>query len=124
MGSCVPNYTASDPIFIILIVTDIATSGLMWFYFCLQICLQFLLNFISGVPVRMKKSPFLMHHKFLVIDKNILINGSSNWTSTSFAGNWDNIIVTSVPALVMPFSRHFSQLWTEFSEMDHKLQVW
>jgi Phosphatidylserine/phosphatidylglycerophosphate/cardiolipin synthases and related enzymes len=86
-------------------------------------CLQFLLNFISGVPVRMKKSPFLMHHKFLVIDKNILISGSSNWTSTAFAGNWDNIIVTSLPALVMPFSQHFSQLWKEFSEMDHKLQV-
>jgi hypothetical protein len=29
-----------------------------------------------------------------------------------------------VPALVMPFSQHFSQLWKEFSEMDHKLQVW
>ena len=65
-----------------------------------------------------------MHHKFLVIDKNILISGSSNWTSTAFAGNWDNIIVTSVPALVTPFSQHFSQLWAEFSEMDHKLQVW
>jgi len=73
--------------------------------------------------VRMKKSPFLMHHKFLVIDKKILISGSSNWTSRALAGNWDNIIATSVPALVTPFSQHFSELWTEFSEMDHKLQV-
>jgi cardiolipin hydrolase len=71
----------------------------------------------------MKKSPFLMHHKFLVINKNILISGSSNWTMTAFSGNWDNIVVTSVPDLVMPFHQHFSQLWKEFSEMDHKLQV-
>lgn len=76
-----------------------------------------------GVPVRMKKTSFLMHHKFLVINKAILISGSCNWTSQAFAGNWDNIIVTSAPALVVPFSQHFSQLWEEFSEMDHKLQV-
>jgi cardiolipin hydrolase len=77
------------------------------------------MNFISGVPVRMKKSPFLMHHKFAVIDNCILVSGSCNWTTQALTGNWENIMVTSVPNLVMPFSQHFSQLWKEFSEIHH-----
>jgi len=77
------------------------------------------MNFISGVPVRMKKSPFLMHHKFAVIDNCILVSGSCNWTTQALTGNWENIMVTSVPNLVLPFSQHFSQLWKEFSEIHH-----
>jgi cardiolipin hydrolase len=67
----------------------------------------------------MKKSPFLMHHKFVVIDNDILVSGSFNWTMTALSGNWENIIVTSEPKLVIPFSQHFSQLWKEFSEVDY-----
>lgn len=73
--------------------------------------------------MRMKKSPFLMHHKFVIINNHILISGSCNWTMQAFAGNWENILVTSVPDLVTPFSQHFSQMWKEFSELDYKFQV-
>lgn len=76
-----------------------------------------------GVPVRMKKSPSLMHHKFAIINNHILVSGSCNWTMKALTGNWENILVTSVPNLVMPFSHHFSQLWKEFSELDYKFQV-
>ncbi|XP_069702114.1 uncharacterized protein zuc [Periplaneta americana] len=69
-----------------------------------------------GIPVRMKKSPFLMHHKFFVIDNHILATGSCNLTMQALTGNWDNILITSVPELVKPFSEHFAQLWEEFSE--------
>ncbi|KAJ9585259.1 hypothetical protein L9F63_002959 [Diploptera punctata] len=70
----------------------------------------------EGVFVRTKKSPFLMHHKFAIIDNNILINGSCNWTMQGLTGNWDNILVTSVPDIVQPYSEHFNMLWKEFSE--------
>lgn len=80
------------------------------------------LNFVSGVPVRMKKSPFLMHHKFAVINNHILVSGSCNWTMQAVSGNWDNIIVTSEPNLVIPFSQHFAQLWKEFSEIDYTVK--
>jgi cardiolipin hydrolase len=73
--------------------------------------------------VRMKKSPFLMHHKFAIINNDVLVSGSCNWTVKAFTGNWENILVTSVPDLVMPFSHHFSQLWRDFSELDYEFQV-
>lgn len=76
-----------------------------------------------GVPVRMKKSVSLMHHKFIIINNHMLVSGSCNWTMKAFTENWENILVTSVPNLVMPFSHHFSQLWKEFSELDYKFQV-
>ena len=70
-----------------------------------------------GIFVQTKKSPFLMHHKFALIDDKILITGSCNWTMQGITGNWDNIIITSVPEIVQPFRGHFSELWNEFSNI-------
>ncbi|KAK7793511.1 hypothetical protein R5R35_001847 [Gryllus longicercus] len=68
-----------------------------------------------GIPVRMKKSPYLMHHKFFVVDHWILLTGSFNWTMQAITGNWDNVIVTSRRDIVEPFDNHFAALWDEFT---------
>ncbi|XP_046994681.1 mitochondrial cardiolipin hydrolase isoform X1 [Schistocerca americana] len=68
-----------------------------------------------GIPVRMKKSPYLMHHKFFIVDDELLATGSFNWTLQAISGNWDNVIVTSQTNIVQPFVSEFEKLWTEFS---------
>ncbi|CAL1280208.1 unnamed protein product [Larinioides sclopetarius] len=52
-----------------------------------------------------------MHHKFLVADNEVLVNGSFNWTNQAVMGNYENLIITSEETLVQPFIMEFQKLW-------------
>lgn len=67
----------------------------------------------KGAFVRMKRSDYLMHHKFAVVDGQTLITGSFNWTMQAVMGNHENVIVTNDSDLVRPFVTHFEMLWNE-----------
>lgn len=69
----------------------------------------------DGIPVRMDKSPYHMHHKFAVVDRQVLVNGSFNWTRSASDKNQENILVTSEPGLVAAYQNEFEQLWVEFA---------
>lgn len=47
----------------------------------------------STVSIKLNKGPELLHHKFLYIDQNILVNGSANWTRNAFNVNDDCFVV-------------------------------
>lgn len=65
-----------------------------------------------GIEVRHRhNATSLMHHKFVVIDKCVLMTGSLNWTMQAFCGNWDNIIVTTRPPVVKSFLQEFDRAW-------------
>jgi len=72
-----------------------------------------------GVKVKIDVSPQLMHHKFAVIDKKVLINGSFNWTRSAAEGNAENVIITNETGLVKAFADHFEAMWSN----SHKLKV-
>ncbi|KAJ8318460.1 hypothetical protein KUTeg_003551 [Tegillarca granosa] len=55
-----------------------------------------------------------MHHKFVVIDNEILINGSFNWTRQAITGNQENLVVMNDPEIVQQFQTEFENMWTEF----------
>merc|ERR1712150_19678 len=57
----------------------------------------------------------LMHHKFAVIDNNIVISGSFNWTFSAAMKNNENIIITSMKEVVNPFVKEFEKLWEKFA---------
>ncbi|XP_065222809.1 uncharacterized protein zuc [Planococcus citri] len=66
----------------------------------------------NGVRVRAEPSQNLMHHKFAVIDRKVLVTGSFNWTQQATFGNWENVIITSEPEeVVQRFSDQFEKLW-------------
>ncbi len=69
----------------------------------------------KGVDVRMDKTENHMHHKFAVIDKKILVNGSFNWTRSASDYNQENILVTDEAKLVSAYLNEFESLWKEFS---------
>ncbi|XP_065072891.1 mitochondrial cardiolipin hydrolase [Ochlerotatus camptorhynchus] len=51
----------------------------------------------------------------------LLITGSTNWTMQAMSGNWDNMLLTSLPELVIPFQLEFQRLWRDFAH--HPLLV-
>jgi phosphatidylserine/phosphatidylglycerophosphate/cardiolipin synthase-like enzyme len=72
-------------------------------------------HLLSGVVVQPAETRYMMHHKFAVIDQEILITGSFNWTAQATMGNWDNAIITSTSDLVAPFVTEFERMWHLFS---------
>lgn len=67
----------------------------------------------NGAFVRMKKNDYLMHHKFAIIDANTVLTGSFNWTMQAAMGNQENVIISSDPCLVQPFSTQFEKMWND-----------
>ncbi|XP_054167271.1 mitochondrial cardiolipin hydrolase-like [Oppia nitens] len=52
-----------------------------------------------------------MHNKFAIVDNNILINGSFNWTANGLNNNYEDMIITNEPNLVTIYSKQFNQYW-------------
>lgn len=53
----------------------------------------------------------------------LLITGSTNWTMQAMSGNWDNMVVTSLPELVIPFQLEFQRLWRDFGHYPQEKMV-
>ncbi|XP_043516914.1 mitochondrial cardiolipin hydrolase isoform X2 [Frieseomelitta varia] len=70
----------------------------------------------NGVALRLSYEDNLMHHKFLIVDNDLVITGSTNWTMSAFFGNFDNVVVTNQHSLVRPFVDEFDRLWKIFSK--------
>lgn len=64
----------------------------------------------KGIPVEMDTSPNHMHHKFCIIDKQVLLTGSYNWTRSAAERNQENILLTEDPLLVQAFLKEFDRL--------------
>lgn len=77
----------------------------------------------SGIQVRVDTTAFLMHHKFVVVDGELLMSGSLNWTTQGLCGNQENVIVTSEPKLVQPFVNQFEILWKQYGPQREYLVV-
>lgn len=47
----------------------------------------------ANIPVSLSQGSALLHYKMMVIDDQILVNGSANWTKSAFTNNDDCFIV-------------------------------
>ncbi|GAB6025933.1 hypothetical protein CHUAL_011902 [Chamberlinius hualienensis] len=79
----------------------------------------------EGIAVRcnLPETKLLMHHKFAIVDNNILINGSFNWTWQAIIGNHENLFITSNKVNVVPYVNEFQRLWKEFEPARQKFRV-
>lgn len=55
----------------------------------------------------------LMHNKFAVLDRALLVNGSFNWSATAENLNTENTIFTMSPAYVAPYKAEFDKLFLQ-----------
>lgn len=69
----------------------------------------------SGIPTRVDRSPYHMHHKFAILDGQTLLTGSYNWTRGAARDNEENLIVTTDPRLLAPFIGTFDRLWAKLA---------
>lgn len=69
----------------------------------------------AGIPTRVDRSPFHMHHKFAILDGETLLTGSYNWTRGAARDNEENLIVTTDPRLLTPFAATFGRLWEKLT---------
>lgn len=53
----------------------------------------------------------------------IILTGSTNWTMQALNGNWDNMIITSLEDVVVPFQVEFQRLWAEFARSRRIIDV-
>ncbi len=72
----------------------------------------------AGAEVRSKASPFLMHHKFAIVDGKKLLTGSFNWTMKAVMGNRENVLVTTQSETVGAYKAEFEKLWAQLGSED------
>ena len=65
----------------------------------------------AGATVRISSNNGNMHHKVLVIDENVVITGSANFSASALKVNDENIVVFESPPLARAFMREFTRCW-------------
>lgn len=69
----------------------------------------------EGVPVRVDRTAYHMHHKFAIFDRKLLLTGSYNWTRGASINNIENFVLVSERALLSNFQKEFDRLWAKLS---------
>ncbi len=67
----------------------------------------------AGIEVHSDDRPPLMHHKFLVLDEEVIWTGSLNWTVNGVYRNNNNVLVLSSRDLAANFTREFEEMFME-----------
>ena len=68
----------------------------------------------EGIRIRIDESSNHMHHKFCIVDKEILLTGSYNWTKSAADRNQENILVTEDFKMVKAYLNEYEKLWDIF----------
>lgn len=66
----------------------------------------------SGIAVMFDVRHRILHHKFMVVDGEVLITGSQNWTKSAETANAENtLIIANSPVLAGRYRNEFYRLW-------------
>jgi phosphatidylserine/phosphatidylglycerophosphate/cardiolipin synthase-like enzyme len=72
-----------------------------------------------GIPTETDTNPDAhMHNKFVIIDKEILITGSFNWTMQAVNSNQENLVVLHDPEICAQYINYFDGLWKNFRPVE------
>jgi phosphatidylserine/phosphatidylglycerophosphate/cardiolipin synthase-like enzyme len=64
----------------------------------------------AGVDIRLDGNPALMHHKFMVVDGEIIVTGSYNWSTAAEDRNDENFVVIRDRSVAERFIQEFNRL--------------
>jgi phosphatidylserine/phosphatidylglycerophosphate/cardiolipin synthase-like enzyme len=69
--------------------------------------------YCAGVPVRQDSNPSAFHHKVFVIDQNILITGSFNFSNNANLRNDENVVILKNSEIARQYLQEFEKRWQE-----------
>ncbi len=67
----------------------------------------------AGIPLAYDHSPHHFHHKFAIVDRMTLVNGSYNWTRGADRDNRENFTLCWEQKLVKQYEENFEKMWKE-----------
>jgi len=77
----------------------------------------------QGITIRYSSNSYLMHHKFAVIDNEVVITGSYNWTASAGERNNENLLVIRDPPSASIYEQEFHRLWGEHYLSEEKVEA-
>lgn len=67
----------------------------------------------NEIKVRISSNSYIMHHKFAIIDGEVLLTGSYNWTESANLRNNENLLVINSRGIVERYHDQFNILWND-----------
>ena len=71
--------------------------------------------FCAGLPVRQDGNPFILHHKVFIIDDDIVLTGSFNFSDNATRSNDENMVIIQDRNLAAQYLAEFERRWAEAS---------
>jgi phosphatidylserine/phosphatidylglycerophosphate/cardiolipin synthase-like enzyme len=65
----------------------------------------------NGVNIRSDGNPYNMHHKVILIDGEVVITGSYNFTRSAEERNDENLIIVKDQILAAKYLVEFTRIW-------------
>ncbi len=72
---------------------------------------QYLTMNLEGVPVKLDRNRYIMHHKVIIIDDHIVITGSYNMSKNAARKNDENILIIDNRKIAKKYTREFNRLY-------------
>ena len=69
----------------------------------------------NEMDVRISSNSAIMHNKFAIIDGDVLITGSYNWTLSANNRNDENVLIITCCYMIDKYEEQFERLWLQFS---------
>jgi phosphatidylserine/phosphatidylglycerophosphate/cardiolipin synthase-like enzyme len=74
--------------------------------------------YCAGVPVRQDGNPRTFHHKVFVIDDEMVITGSFNFSANADDSNDENVLIVTNGEIAAQYLQEFERRWAEASDPD------
>lgn len=69
----------------------------------------------AGLDIRQDGNPRILHHKVFVLDGEIVVMGSFNFSRSASVGNDENVLIIHHPGLAQVYLNEFARRWAEGS---------
>ena len=69
----------------------------------------------AGVPVYIKRGGGLFHHKFAIIDLQMVVTGSYNWSDSADDNNYENVVFIYSSEIACEYYQEFSDLMERYT---------
>jgi phosphatidylserine/phosphatidylglycerophosphate/cardiolipin synthase-like enzyme len=74
--------------------------------------------YCAGVPVRQDGNPRTFHHKLFIIDEQMVITGSFNFSNNANKSNDENVLIVTNADIATQYLQEFERRWAEGRDPD------